>query len=124
MNGKTFESKLATLTQRIDAEHAIFKEAVAAIVHAALAEYGLTLNDLVAPAKPPKTAKVARKKKAAKKAAPTLAVKVAKRKPPFKGPQPPKYADPNTGATWSGLGKPPAWIAGANDRTPFLISGA
>lgn len=31
-----------------------------------------------------------------------------------------KYRDPDTGATWSGRGKPPQWIAG-KDRTPFLI---
>ena len=31
-----------------------------------------------------------------------------------------KYRDPATGATWSGRGKPPQWIAG-KDRTPFVI---
>ena len=31
-----------------------------------------------------------------------------------------KYRDPDTGATWSGRGKPPQWIAG-KDRTPFVI---
>lgn len=37
-----------------------------------------------------------------------------------KAPQPPKYRDPKTGATWSGRGKPPAWIAGKK-RERFLI---
>ena len=32
----------------------------------------------------------------------------------------PKYRDPETGATWSGRGKPPKWIAG-KDRTEFTI---
>ena len=32
----------------------------------------------------------------------------------------PKYRDPATGTTWSGRGKPPAWISG-KDRGPFLI---
>lgn len=32
----------------------------------------------------------------------------------------PKYRDPITGATWSGRGKPPLWIAG-QDRLSFLI---
>ena len=32
-----------------------------------------------------------------------------------------KYRDPDTGATWSGRGKPPQWIAG-KDRTPFVIA--
>jgi DNA-binding protein H-NS len=37
-----------------------------------------------------------------------------------RGPVPPKYRDPQSGATWSGRGKPPAWIAG-KDKTKFLI---
>ncbi|WP_071769356.1 H-NS histone family protein [Burkholderia ubonensis] len=36
-------------------------------------------------------------------------------------PVPPKYQDPKTGATWSGRGKPPAWIANARNRDRFLI---
>jgi len=32
----------------------------------------------------------------------------------------PKYRDPETGATWSGRGKPPKWIAG-KDRAEFTI---
>lgn len=34
----------------------------------------------------------------------------------------PKYRDPKTGATWSGRGKAPRWIAGAKNRDRFLIS--
>lgn len=33
----------------------------------------------------------------------------------------PKYRNPSTGATWTGRGKPPAWIAGQN-RDLFLIA--
>ncbi|WP_322074896.1 H-NS histone family protein [Burkholderia cepacia] len=33
----------------------------------------------------------------------------------------PKYQDPKTGATWSGRGKPPQWIANAKNRDRFLI---
>jgi DNA-binding protein H-NS len=40
------------------------------------------------------------------------------------GPQPAKYLDPKTGATWSGKGPAPAWLAAAKDRTKFLIAGA
>lgn len=32
----------------------------------------------------------------------------------------PKYRDPATGATWTGRGKPPRWIAD-KDRTQFAI---
>ncbi|MFM0356478.1 H-NS family nucleoid-associated regulatory protein [Paraburkholderia nemoris] len=41
-----------------------------------------------------------------------------------RGPQPAMYRDPKSGATWSGRGRAPAWIAGAKDRTKFLIAGA
>ena len=37
---------------------------------------------------------------------------------------PPKYRDPKTGNTWTGVGKPPKWIAGAvkaGRRDDFLI---
>jgi DNA-binding protein H-NS len=32
----------------------------------------------------------------------------------------PKFKDPETGATWTGVGKPPKWIAG-KDRSGFAI---
>lgn len=41
-----------------------------------------------------------------------------------RGPQPPKYRDPKTGSTWSGRGTAPGWIAGAKDRSKFLIEKA
>jgi DNA-binding protein H-NS len=41
-----------------------------------------------------------------------------------KGAQPAKYLNPKTGATWSGRGPAPAWLATVRDRTKFLIEGA
>ncbi|MCC8393046.1 H-NS histone family protein [Paraburkholderia sp. MMS20-SJTR3] len=41
-----------------------------------------------------------------------------------KGAQPPKYLNPKTGATWSGRGPAPAWLATVKDRSKFLIDGA
>ncbi|WP_233834424.1 H-NS family nucleoid-associated regulatory protein [Paraburkholderia sp. ZP32-5] len=41
-----------------------------------------------------------------------------------KGAQPPKYLNPKTGATWSGRGPAPAWLAAVKDRSKFLIDGA
>lgn len=38
-----------------------------------------------------------------------------------RGPQTPKYRDPESGATWSGRGRAPAWLAGARDRSKLLI---
>lgn len=32
-----------------------------------------------------------------------------------------RYRDPKSGATWTGRGRAPAWIAGSKDRTRFLI---
>ncbi len=39
-----------------------------------------------------------------------------------RGPQPALYCDPKTGATWSGRGRAPAWLAGAKDRSKFSIA--
>ena len=39
-----------------------------------------------------------------------------------RGPQPALYRDPQSGATWSGRGRAPAWLASVADRTPFLIA--
>ena len=41
-----------------------------------------------------------------------------------KGPQPAKYRDPKSGATWSGRGPAPTWLSGAKDRSKFLIDAA
>jgi DNA-binding protein H-NS len=59
-------------------------------------------------------------------AASAAPVKVdAKRAGNYKrGPQPALYRDPKSGATWSGRGRAPAWIANAKDRTRFLIADA
>ncbi|CAE6742079.1 hypothetical protein R69658_02295 [Paraburkholderia aspalathi] len=60
--------------------------------------------------------------KSAAKAAVTQAKGKSKGQP--KGAQPPKYLNPKTGATWSGRGPAPAWLATVKDRTKFLIDGA
>jgi DNA-binding protein H-NS len=38
-----------------------------------------------------------------------------------RGPQPAMYMDPKSGATWSGRGRAPAWLASVKDRSKFLI---
>lgn len=43
-----------------------------------------------------------------------------KRAPKEAGVLPTKYRDPESGATWSGKGREPRWIAG-KDRVPFRI---
>jgi DNA-binding protein H-NS len=42
----------------------------------------------------------------------------------LRGPQPALYRDPKTGATWSGRGRAPAWLAGVKDRAKYLIAEA
>lgn len=37
---------------------------------------------------------------------------------------PPKYRNPETGETWSGHARPPAWIKHVADRSAYLIAGA
>jgi DNA-binding protein H-NS len=41
-----------------------------------------------------------------------------------RGPQPPKYRDPQSGATWSGRGRAPAWLGDADRWSRFLIEQA
>ncbi|MBN3748535.1 H-NS histone family protein [Burkholderia sp. Se-20373] len=48
--------------------------------------------------------------------------KAKKRGNYVRGPQPAKYRDPETGATWSGRGRAPAWIASVKDRSKFSIA--
>lgn len=62
------------------------------------------------------------KSKAKAKAASTAAPR--SRKGPPKGKQPAKYLNPETGATWSGRGPAPAWLAAASDRFKFLIGSS
>lgn len=65
---------------------------------------------------------VSKTKTAVKKASKAVGATSTKGQP--KGPQPAKYRDPKSGATWSGRGPAPMWLAGAKDRTKFLIDGA
>ncbi|MFM0374328.1 H-NS family nucleoid-associated regulatory protein [Paraburkholderia aspalathi] len=65
---------------------------------------------------------VSKAKAAVKKA--SKAVRATSTKGQPKGPQPAKYRDPKSGATWSGRGPAPVWLASAKDRSEFLIVGA
>ncbi|WP_322058857.1 H-NS histone family protein [Paraburkholderia sp. J63] len=69
---------------------------VIAMIREKIVEYGLSAQDL------------------------GFAVAAKRGRPPKKAPLPARYQDPKTGATWSGRGKPPKWIAGKN-RERYLI---
>lgn len=79
---------------------------VIAKVREVIAQYGLTAADLGLGG-----ARGGRKLRGAKKAR-CASAGVA------------KYRDPATGQTWTGHGRPPAWIVAAKDREAFLIAGA
>ena len=76
---------------------------IIAQVRQVIADYGLTAADLgLAGGR-------ARAWRARRRAGPAAAAGVA------------KYRDPKSGQTWTGHGRPPAWIVGAKDRDAFLI---
>jgi DNA-binding protein H-NS len=88
--------------------------------HELMASVGVTLEDLQAHA--PKHAR-----KAASTAAPTKAAKAA-HTPVTDAPAKarkkiePKYQNPKTGETWTGMGRSPLWIRDAKNRDRFLIA--
>lgn len=107
------DAALVKLYARIDEEELKFKVALFDQISADLAKRGnLTLQELI-DAKKRASGKGG---KAVKSGGATTG-----RKPQFKGPQPAKYQDPKSGATWSGKGRAPGWIANAKSRDKFLI---
>jgi uncharacterized Zn finger protein len=87
-----------------------------------IATYGITAEDLgLLPASSSTSSSTPAVPAAKKTRGPSLkkAVKSAAGK---KAPAVAKFRDPKSGKTWNGHGKPPLWIAGKKDRTPFLIA--
>jgi len=108
---KTYSAIKAEIAKLEKQAEALRKTEVAGIVSkikAAIAAYALTAADLGLGRSPAKAA-LPSKAKSSKKTTTTTGV--------------PKYRDPKTGKTWTGRGKPPAWIAGARNRVPYLIDG-
>ncbi|KWI31951.1 H-NS histone family protein [Burkholderia stagnalis] len=93
------KAQIEALQIEADALRAAEIEAVLADVRAKVAEYGLTEQDVFG-----------RKR--------TIREKGASSSKPQSAP---KYRDPKSGATWSGKGRAPAWIANAKRRERFLI---
>jgi DNA-binding protein H-NS len=103
---------------QVQADALIAKKAQAALdqIRALMLKHGLTTEDIEA------KAKAKREVKAANGSASNVTPKAAGS---LKSGTPPKYQHPKTGATWTGHGRAPAWIAEAKDRSKFLIaSGA
>jgi DNA-binding protein H-NS len=102
---------------QVQADGLIAKKAQAAVdqIRKIMLAHGLTTEDIEAKAKAKREAKAAN----------GTASKVNGKVPGgLKGGTPPKYRHPKTGATWTGHGRAPAWIADAKDRSKFLIDGA
>lgn len=111
---EVIQEKLKKLQAQADL--LIAKKAQSALdqIRRLMVEHGLTTEDIEEKAQSKEGAQassslgVGTKRKASK----ALGTKVA-----------PKFQDPKSGATWSGRGSAPAWIAKAKDRTRFLIHG-
>ncbi|CAN7735904.1 H-NS family nucleoid-associated regulatory protein [Caballeronia sp. LjRoot29] len=111
---EVIQEKLKKLQAQADV--LIAKKAQSALdqIRRLMVEHGLTTEDIEEKAKVRREAKgdsglgIAIKRKASN----ALGSKVA-----------PKFQDPKSGATWTGRGSAPAWIAKAKDRTRFLIQG-
>lgn len=108
----SIERQIAALQKKADALRKAETAAAAAKVKALIAQHGLTAGDLGLPGATAKGGGKVKVKSVGRKAAGPKRVGVA------------KYQDPKTGKTWTGVGKPPAWIAGAKNRDKFLIATA
>ena len=107
---KSYQNLMGQISKLQEQAAAVRKKEMSGVVagiHKQMAEYGLTAEDLGFSA-----GRGAGKGsgKAASKASTRAGVGV------------PKYQDPNTGATWTGRGKPPNWIAGVANRDEYLIA--
>ncbi|MGF6996931.1 H-NS family nucleoid-associated regulatory protein [Paraburkholderia sp. GAS32] len=85
-----------------------------------MAAVGLTLEDLQAhaPKHTRKAPSTAATKKSAKATHTTPADAPAKPRKKIE----PKYQNPKTGETWTGMGRSPLWIRDAKNRDRFLIA--
>lgn len=92
------QAQIAKLQEEAAALRAEEVGAVLAKIREQVAQYGLTTEDVFGRQRGPR-------KPAAAPKAPAAA----------------KYRDPKTGATWSGKGRAPAWIASAKNRERYLI---
>lgn len=102
------KSEIARLEKQAEALRKSEVAEVIAKIKQAIKAYGLTAGDLGLGRGAAKTARTT-PAKSATKASTTKGV--------------PKYRDPKSGKTWTGRGKPPAWIAGVKNRNPYLIEG-
>lgn len=104
------KSEIAKLEKQAEALRKSELKDVVTRIRAAIAEYGLTAADLGLGGKVG-ARKAGPRKTAGKRRAKQGSVGVA------------KYRDPATQQTWTGRGRPPAWIVSAKNRDDYLIAG-
>jgi DNA-binding protein H-NS len=108
------QAKMLKLQTQADALIAKGAQAALDQIRRIMLEHGLTTEDIEAKAKAKRDAK------STKGVVPKVKGKVAATPKERKSP---KYLHPKTGATWTGHGRAPAWIANVRDRSKFLIAG-
>jgi DNA-binding protein H-NS len=110
----SLEAKAVRLTE-------VETKASVAKVRAMMESLGVTLEHLTAAVS--KKVRSAKKAVSSGKAAASRKVTAAKKSASAKraGAGVARYRDPATGATWSGFGRAPAWLASAPDREVFAV---
>jgi len=98
------QAKMKKLQAQADALIAKQSAGVIEKIRELMATHGITTTDIDAHAGGKQRAKLSPAKTAAKPA-----TSIA------------KYRDPKSGATWSGHGRAPQWIAAAKDRDKYLV---
>ncbi|MEK6295969.1 MAG: H-NS histone family protein [Paraburkholderia tropica] len=91
-------ARIAELEEQAAIARASEVAEVLADIRAKVAEFGLTVEDVFGE---------------------SLSLGASKKR--VHEPLPPKYRDPVTGATWSGRGRAPSWIANVTNRDRFLL---
>jgi DNA-binding protein H-NS len=109
------QAKMLKLQTQADALIAKGAQAALGQIRRIMLEHGLTTEDIETKAKAKRDAKTTNE----------VAPKVKGEVPTTaRGQKSSKYLHPKTGATWTGHGRPPAWIANVKDRSKFLIAGS
>jgi DNA-binding protein H-NS len=108
------KSKAGELLKQAEKVRKKEMRAVIAEIRSLMAAYDIGIDDLQ-----PATAD----KRAVGPKGRSVAAKAGKAKPATRRAiVKPKYRNPETGATWTGRGKPPNWIKDAKSRDAFLIN--
>ena len=115
---KQIQAQIARLQREANEARKSETAAVVEKLKKSIALYGLTaadvgLDDGARPA--------AKKQATGKTAAKSAGRKAAGAKPTRPGAGVAKFRDPKSGATWSGFGRIPGWLASVKDREPFRI---